>query len=492
MKILSIKVQNFASYEDLRLSFDNQGLTLIHGPTGSGKSTLCDIIPWVLFGRTAKGGMADEVLAWGTVNPTFGRIELITDKNETIFIERTRGKAKDNDLCFGSPQGELNTRGKDLPDTQKLINERLGMTYDTYLTCAYYYEYSQSGQFFNTTAKNRRQFIDQLVDMRFPNKIQSRLKELQKTTNSTEDTVSRRIQILKNVIQSLQAKQKSDAEAEISRLGIMNASLLESVKNFNDIKERRDFLKQQSIGLSKNKCRHCGGPLKSDTLTRIQDEIRNLDTDLDRMYKSGETLESNNRRIASLRNSSPESLDEDINTKQRELSNLEEGYEKVLEDKTDQTLLGNALDTMRSNLLINTVGSLEEQTNNLLAEYFDAEIKISLTIAGGDELHTQVFKSGSLCSFTQLSKGQRCILKLCFGIAAQEKASQEHGLRFNTVFFDEALDGMDDSMKIKAYRLFESLEHENIFIVDHSEAFKSLFSNQISVRLSNGFSNLDE
>jgi len=59
VKILSCVLENFASYERLEFDFSPQGLTLIEGPTGSGKSTLCDAIPWILFGRTAKDGALD-------------------------------------------------------------------------------------------------------------------------------------------------------------------------------------------------------------------------------------------------------------------------------------------------------------------------------------------------------------------------------------------------------------------------------------------------
>ncbi len=53
-----------------------------------------------------------------------------------------------------------------------------------------------------------------------------------------------------------------------------------------------------------------------------------------------------------------------------------------------------------------------------------------------------------------------------------------HGIRFNQVFLDEVLTGMDDSLKNKAHRLLTTLsaEYDSIFVVEHSNEFKELFT----------------
>src|SRR5271166_6085820 len=154
MKILSCYVSDFASYEELHFNFQKQGLTLIQGPTGSGKSTLCDIIPWTLFGRTAKDGAVDEILKWNSTEPAYGNLTLEV-RGEKIAVTRARGKnAKDNDLILWVDDKLI--RGKDLNDTQKLINTKLGMDLQLYLASAYFHEFSQTAGFFTATAKNRR------------------------------------------------------------------------------------------------------------------------------------------------------------------------------------------------------------------------------------------------------------------------------------------------------------------------------------------------
>ena len=73
MKLLKASVVNFGSYSKLDFDFNNQGLTLIQGSTGSGKSTLQDIAIWTVLGITAKDGNADDVRNWNNLNlPTNG------------------------------------------------------------------------------------------------------------------------------------------------------------------------------------------------------------------------------------------------------------------------------------------------------------------------------------------------------------------------------------------------------------------------------------
>src|SRR5271157_2409345 len=109
MRVISAKIENFSSYKTLEFDFTKQGLTLIQGATGSGKSTLCDVIPWGLFGITSKGGTVNDVISWPG-----DKVTKVTLYLENVTIHRSRGpKPKDNDLNFWPIDG-LMIRGKDL------------------------------------------------------------------------------------------------------------------------------------------------------------------------------------------------------------------------------------------------------------------------------------------------------------------------------------------------------------------------------------------
>src|ERR1700677_767637 len=199
MKILSVSLENFASYKKLSFDFQSQGLTLIQGANGSGKSTLCDAIPWILFGKTAKDGKSDEVRSWNTAEPTIGAIEVQLELYE-VNITRIRGKNNDLYYSFTADEAQNKIRGKDLMDTQRMINGLLGADYDLYLAGSYYHEFSQTAQFFTTTAKNRRSICEQLVDLSLPIKLQLNAHDLRKTHVRTSQEIQSKINELQSNI----------------------------------------------------------------------------------------------------------------------------------------------------------------------------------------------------------------------------------------------------------------------------------------------------
>ena len=63
MRLLRVEAKNVFSIEQLTLVLANQGLLLIAGENGVGKSSLANkSIVWGLFGSTAGGITADDVI----------------------------------------------------------------------------------------------------------------------------------------------------------------------------------------------------------------------------------------------------------------------------------------------------------------------------------------------------------------------------------------------------------------------------------------------
>ena len=185
MKIISCHAENFGSYKKLDFEFDSKGLTLVSGPTGAGKSTLCDLVPWVLFGTTAKGGKVDDILSWSG-GITKGEILVESGFKIIMKVCRTRSKGS-NDLYYTFMEGKNRDeecaplRGKDLNDTQELIHAHLGMAADTYLASAYLHEFSLTNQFFITSAKNRRLLTEQVADLTLATTLTKKTAEYKKT-----------------------------------------------------------------------------------------------------------------------------------------------------------------------------------------------------------------------------------------------------------------------------------------------------------------------
>lgn len=565
MKILSASVTNFGSYSQLDLDFKQKGLVLISGPTGSGKSTLCDIIPWVLFGRTSKNGAVDEVINWNARTPTKGTVELVLSNGHGIKVTRIRG-SKANDLYFCRPLGPdfSDVRGKDLTDTQKLLNQVLGINPDLYLAGAYFHEFSQTAAFFTATASNRRVITEQLVDLSLATKLNKDLTEYKKECNKEciaygnklslvkndikhhkdslvrlvtksknwDDGTALRIKELTDLAKNFEASKQIELEEALSEFHIKLSdlrydydSLDRQTEQDSYFAEKIEKLKKEESDLGIDTCYHCGALMHNDvrlillkerytlenaqklnqqnkeTLKRLSALIkRHLDSEkpmLDAILARENTY---GQEILNLqKESNPHTQDlEAIRQKLAETSKSQETLEQDIDsfksEISDVELLLDIIDDFRGEVVKNTVNSLQVSTNTLLERHFEGEIRVEFEIADADKILATIRKDGNECSYSQLSKGQRQLLRLCFGVSVMRTIANHHAVNFNTIFLDEVFDGLDEELKIKGYGLLQelSLDYENVFAIDHSESLKAMFDKRYKVNLIDGESHLGE
>lgn len=562
VKLLSIEACNFASYDRLSFKFNGSGLVLISGPTGAGKSTLCDLVPWALFGTTAKGGAVDEIRSWNSDKPTQSVIKFELNGKEAS-IHRVRGTAPQNDLMFFD--GTAWHRGKDLNDTQKLLNNILGMTAETYLAGAYFHEFSQTANFFSTTAKSRRATIEQLADLSLPIKISNNTHEYKKELKSELDQIRQALSTNSALKASLADQIKSTSENVVTWYKNQEQKIMTSrtkassfdtdqkerienatsdkVHESNQLNDRiihlsakwsaiiidPDYQSQLQNNLEQLKsgsvCTECGSKKHSDKILMIerslnqlksqQNERDNINIAISQCYNELRTLESRhnkwleqeslrtNHYLASIQDLETQinpyevtlgSLNYKLSESKKEAKASSKEYEDISAELADLDLLLVVTSELRAVLVKNTVVNLKNNINKLLTDYFDAEITVDFTIEDHDKLDVTIHKDGNFCSFTQLSKGQRQLLKLCFGVSVMRAISNFHGISFNTLFFDEVFSGLDTEKALKGYQLINSLtkEYENIFIIDHNDEIKALADRKIEVELVNGVSVLDE
>lgn len=566
MKILHCEVQNFASYKNLEFDFENQGLCLISGPTGSGKSTLCDVVVWILFGRTAKGGAVDEIRSWTNEGPTQGILFLQLADNTRLTITRIRGTSKENDLRF-TRGVETHQRGKDNSDTQKMINNILGFDYDLYMSGAYFHEFSTTASFFTTTAKVRRQITEQLVDLSLAKRLVDRAGEYKKEVKAELAKIQNELNVAEGILKSVDASIKSDKnlgsewasnkerqyiEIQKKRDDYKSYHVKQLSKVLKEHKKRQEELETELLNLEKSiqpeadlmfysaalqeekrqleltkgaKCPACGSVKgskdKEILLMRREFELKQKEDANESLKRSMQLKIKELQRHNDSETNLKELHSEKENPYIKQLENLkteENPYTKIIQKRNservkltsqvkelkislgdftrefaDLELLLDVTDTFRAALVKNTVVDLETNTNQILSDYFDSEIQVKFELSDADKLETTITKDGNPCVYTQLSKGQRQLLKLSFAISVMKCVSNHHGIHFNAIFLDEALDGLDDVLKVKSYDLLQSLaaEHSSVLVVEHNEALKTLFPRRYEVTLTNDGSELE-
>lgn len=537
MRILNVLLENFASYERLGFEYDNQGLTLVQGPTGSGKSTLMDAVPWILFGRTAKGGAVDEVRAWPGDKVTKGSI-VVEVGIGAIIIERKRGSAKDNDLCYWVGNSDAK-RGKDLKDTQNQINQLLGIDCDLYLAGAYYHEFSQTAQFFNATAKDRRTLCEQIVDLSLAKTLQQQTAEDLKKAAKEADRLSQiatisqaQLKIMASTLKSEREREKAwqdtlkqqTTEQQIKMLQFEDTRYEQSNALRKEIKHAQDMIKtdvyfeltgdnlMKAIDEAKARgvCEHCGADKDSEEVFSLRNKFNDLSAERRLSDVAKSQASSLTKRLDALKkeanpyeeapsttNPHTETVNDLLTQIAENTASTKEAAEqstKYLEQEADLELLLEVIAEYRALSVKNTIEYIQNQTNQLLSGHFDAEIKVGFEVVDADKLDVTITKDGNLCVYSQLSKGQRQLLKLCFSVAVMRQISNHHGVKFEQVFMDEALDGMDDNLKLKALGLLNQLstEYNSVFVIEHNSEIKAMVNNSYSVTLVNGHSQIEE
>lgn len=555
MRILRVSVKNFGSYPTLEMDLES-GLSLIYGPTGSGKSTVMDAVCWCLFGVTAKDGAADDVRSWNATEPTTGVI-WVEHNGWEYRIYRSRGKQSENDLSLDG------TRGTNIVETQKIINTTLGTDSDTFISSAYFNEFSPTGSFFLAKAKDRRELFEKIADLSMPNTLaeavsekksamKKQIKDAEETyvrAKSKEDNTTWTVRSIvtsqktwqfeqdklvatlmrqeseyeakkQEEIESLKARANAFEFTQAQKLDALYVELdniMAALKSDSEINDRLGEVKNKLDRHKDQVCSTCGQNVSHGhedlhkEMQKLRDEksentilgyrresvlqkIKSIESESNTFEVQAQAmLISPNPYTVSLEaekakvNPFIEKLEQFNTVLEKCVQEAAQAYSSLAALKADLGRLDHLsvlCTTFRAELLKLAINSIQEETNEYLERYFDSEFRIEFSL-DGDKLDVAVNKSGNQCSFKQLSKGQRQLLKLSFALACMHGVSNRSGVKFENLFFDEALDGLDENLKVKAFALFEALEpsFHSIFLIDHSTAFQNMFTKKYAVKI---------
>lgn len=138
MKLKRVKANNFWSFSELELDFEDLGLCLIEGinhdeggSNGSGKSAIFNSVVFGIFGELPKKIKVDEVVNESSAKNCLVEVELQDGPTNYLIV---RGR-KPNTLNFfvnGEKVSDI-----DLSDTQKMIETKLGLSFDVFVNSVY-------------------------------------------------------------------------------------------------------------------------------------------------------------------------------------------------------------------------------------------------------------------------------------------------------------------------------------------------------------------
>jgi len=203
MKLKSLKLENFRQHEDSYIEFSD-GITVINGTNGAGKTTILEAISWAIYGAEAARGNKDTIKFNKAKAKAKVRVELvfILDDKE-LKIERYLDKAElylsDNPSPIVTSQQEVT----------KYLVDKLGMTKDEFYN-TYFTGQKELNFLGNLKPLERRKFISKVLNY-------EKIREVQEQTRADKNALNNEINWLKQNIANLEElkEEKNLAETEL-------------------------------------------------------------------------------------------------------------------------------------------------------------------------------------------------------------------------------------------------------------------------------------
>lgn len=415
--------QNFQSFENIEFDYSNQGLSLISGPTGAGKSTVMDLAAWLLYGISSKDLAASEVMSWTAETNTEGTIE-VTLPDGVINITRIRSRtSSQNDLFYiEASNPDTKIRGSNLLDTQRLIDQRLGVNAELFLLGSYLHQFSKSDSFFIAKAKERRETLESIADLSLAVRLAESASKARKDTKKELEAQAlheskekgRAEELARNIVSfqgskelyetsreiKLKGLQKSrdnfnlDLESKLDKLIAQLSQLDKIILPEEEFTARNDQIKTQMRALLDVRSKH---KVEDKRLRDVQVELKTVARELNQLdslegqcptclANTGDNVNLNEHKtttthkVGTLRalEASQQKIVSDLEAALELDDKLKAAYEKLLADKANNTRLIDKFESLQAEVigLRHAENHYQKQIEEVKAEVnpFDAKI----------------------------------------------------------------------------------------------------------------------
>ncbi len=161
MRFDRIRLEQFKCYDDADLRLDN-GVTVIHGLNGSGKSSLLEACFFALYGSKALDKTLDEVVTIGAEGAV---VELwFTHAGESYHIERRlsvrKNGTKTTKAVLEGPEGTY----EGARAVRNRVTELLRMDTEAFVNCAYVRQ-GEVNKLINASPSDRQDMLDDLLQL---------------------------------------------------------------------------------------------------------------------------------------------------------------------------------------------------------------------------------------------------------------------------------------------------------------------------------------
>jgi DNA repair exonuclease SbcCD ATPase subunit len=534
---VKISVSGFTSYkEKTEIALPSQGVVLVMGENGSGKSSIIEAVAYAQFGKTVRGTSPWQADLPGEVSLELGNVRIL----------RTHTAAGKNSLTFraGESQVEYETTAKAQDALSSIVGD-----FDVWRRSSVFSSHD-AAHFTLATDSERKRFLEATIGLTvFDGALEACRKELNGALLQQRDSSLKVTQIGERLrgtrvrlddalkvlseappqidIPALETKKAKlealliDAEREIkaARAPIEAARATEVRLDTQIAQVERDL-----SGTRAGVCPTCGAkiPAKGGLQAQLEDKLANLRKELAAIQKRAENpgevpgLEAERAELVQKRANIIAQLSSAVDvSRRRELAEaaVAQAKRQVEEESSNLTVLveqeqeaakqvkllsvvESVLGTrgVRTQILSKSLASMEAVANLWLGKIAGEGLRLRLKPftekkSGGvaDAISLDVEGAGGGFGYRASSGGERRRLDIAITLALSEIAAGARGKLPGIIFLDELLDCLDaegTAAALSAVRLLG--ETRCVVLISHSEEVLAQLTPDLRLKVSDG------
>ncbi len=245
-------LRNFLPYRgEVALDLRTIRVACIAGDNGSGKSSLLDAITWALWGK-ARGGAERDLMSLGTTEMGVDYQFFLGDQEYRV-LRRRRRRGASADVA----QLEVQLRdaaddegpwkaitGDTLSQTQRLLNQIVGMEYDTFINSAFILQ-GRADEFTTKGPTDRKQVLADILGL-------GRYDELEGQARTLRRDAEQRLKAIDSKLEQIEQELagRADAEARLIAVSTQLQALFHSTttltEQYEQVRAQREDLVRQA------------------------------------------------------------------------------------------------------------------------------------------------------------------------------------------------------------------------------------------------------
>ncbi|WP_411965744.1 DNA double-strand break repair ATPase Rad50 [Haloferax sp. YSMS24] len=231
MRFTHVSLKNFKPYDDADLDL-RDGVTVIHGVNGSGKSSLLEACFFALYGSKALDGTLEDIVTTGEDDAEI-ELEFVHDGG-TYRIERrirvSGDRATTAKCVLEGPDGTV----EGARDVRRHVTSLLRMDAEAFVNCAYVQQ-GEVNKLINASPSQRQDMIDDLLQL---GKLEAYRERAGNARLGVEDVLSKRRGALEDVEAQIKQKEDENLHARLNELESNLGELDEKIANYESQREK--------------------------------------------------------------------------------------------------------------------------------------------------------------------------------------------------------------------------------------------------------------